>query len=108
MPKWRGGTASGQVVLGRLAEPATPTQPSPFDVFEEGVARFDVDARIVYVNPALASRFQRPVEQVLGRSLWDIYPEALEDQLSGALRRVLGTSGLGGSGNAASPSRAAG
>lgn len=74
-----------------MAELVTPPQPSPFDAFEESIARFDAEARIVYLNPAMAARFKRPVEQVLGRSLWDIYAEALEDQLSGALRRVIST-----------------
>jgi PAS domain S-box-containing protein len=74
-----------------LAEPHPNAQPSLFDTFEEGVARFDPEARLSYVNPALLRRFRRPLDQVLGHSLWDLYPEALEDQLSNSLRRVLAT-----------------
>jgi PAS domain S-box-containing protein len=39
----------------------------------------------------LMERFRRPPEVVLGQRLWDLYPEVLDDQLSGTLRRVLAT-----------------
>jgi PAS domain S-box-containing protein len=79
------------VVLGRLADSPPPPEVSPFDTFEESVALFDQQERFVFVNRALLARLQKPREEVLGRCLWDLSPETLEDQLSGALRRVVAT-----------------
>jgi PAS domain S-box-containing protein len=74
-----------------LADSRTPPEDSPFDTFEDSVALFDRQERFTYVNRALLARLQKSRDEVLGRCLWDLSPETLEDQLSGALRRVVAT-----------------
>lgn len=62
-----------------------------FDQMPESVAVYDWDARFLYANPAMLGRMAMTLEQVRGRSLWDVYPEARENDFSRALRRVLET-----------------
>jgi PAS domain S-box-containing protein len=74
-----------------LADADTTPELVLFDGFEECVALFDCHARLIYGNPRLLARFKREKSELLGRCLWEIYPEALEDQLSSTLRRVIET-----------------
>jgi len=62
-----------------------------FDQMPESVAVYDVEGRFVYANAAMLRRMGLPREQVLGRCLWDIYPDARDNAFSQALRRVLQT-----------------
>ena len=70
---------------------ATPTESLVFEHFEDSVALFDRDARLVYVNPALARRLGTCAEAALGKRLWELSPDTESDPLSAALRRVLAT-----------------
>ena len=65
-----------------------------FDHFQESVALFDRDARLVYVNAALLAQLGKPSSEVLGQRLWDLSPAPQACALSDALRRVL-KSGIG-------------
>jgi PAS domain S-box-containing protein len=58
---------------------------------EELIAIYDGEARILYANPPMLARMQASLDQVRGRSLWDLYPDARENPFSKALRRVLTT-----------------
>lgn len=60
-----------------------------FDHFEESVALFDRDARLVYLNPKLAERLGRRAQTALGKRLWEISPDTESDPLSLALKRAL-------------------
>jgi len=40
-----------------------------------GFVAFDEEARITFANPAAARLWRRPTEDVLGRSIWDVFPE---------------------------------
>jgi signal transduction histidine kinase len=42
----------------------------------DGVIVFDRKARLIYANAAAALQFDRPVEQLIGRVFWDVYPAA--------------------------------
>jgi PAS domain S-box-containing protein len=70
---------------------ATPTELLVFDHFEESVALFDRDARLVYVNPALARRLGTCAEAALGKRLGELSPGTESEPLSAALGRVIAT-----------------
>ncbi len=70
---------------------ATPTDFRVFDHFEESVALFDRDARLVHVNPTLALLLGECAEAMMGKRLWELSPGTESDPLSEALLRVLTT-----------------
>jgi len=55
----------------------------------EGVQLIDRDWRYVYVNAKAAEHGQRPVNELVGRTLMDCYPEIEQTHLFAALRRVM-------------------
>jgi PAS domain S-box-containing protein len=64
---------------------------SLFEQMEECIAVYDRDARFLYANPAMLSRLQARWEEVRGRSLWELYPDARDNDFSQTLRRALET-----------------
>ncbi len=70
---------------------ATPIELLVFDHFQESVALFDRDARLLYANPKLAKRFGGCPEAALGKRLGELSPGMDADPLSEALRRVIAT-----------------
>ncbi len=55
-----------------------------------GFVAFDEEARITFANPAAAQLWRRPTEDVLGRSIWDVFPEIRESvRLSKTRPRLL-------------------
>jgi PAS domain S-box-containing protein len=77
-----------------LTEASTPNELVVFDHFQESVALFDREARLLYVNAAMLARLGKPKSEVLGQRLWDLSPETQATALADALRRVL-ASGVG-------------
>ena len=95
---WRFGTSQPVFVwvaalVGQRRYLARVTLPELliFDQMPESVALYDSEARFVYANPAMLERMGMTREQVLGRCLWEVYPDARENDFSQALRRVLRT-----------------
>jgi PAS domain S-box-containing protein len=62
-----------------------------FEQMAESVALYDDQGRFLYANPAALRRMAMTPEQVLGRSVWEIYPDAHDNDFSRTLRRVLET-----------------
>ncbi|MDF3066599.1 MAG: sensor hybrid histidine kinase [Polyangiaceae bacterium] len=60
-----------------------------FEQMEQSIAIYDREARFVYANPRLLARMGTSMEAVRGRSLWEVYPEARDNDFSRALRRAL-------------------
>jgi PAS domain S-box-containing protein len=50
---------------------------------------FDGDWRYLYVNEAAVRAIGRPREQILGRTLWELYPDILGTELDDAYRRAM-------------------
>ncbi|MCP3098867.1 PAS domain-containing sensor histidine kinase [Myxococcus sp. K15C18031901] len=57
----------------------------------ESVAFCAADGVCLYVNPALERGFGRPRGELLGRLLWDVFPESLKPQLQERFLRVAAT-----------------
>ncbi|HXX78301.1 MAG TPA: PAS domain-containing protein, partial [Ktedonobacteraceae bacterium] len=49
-----------------------------FDSLNEGVYILDTDWRFIYVNSKAAEIQGRPREELLGKNIWELYPEAVE------------------------------
>jgi PAS domain-containing protein len=62
-----------------------------FDQMAESVALYDGQGRFLYANPAMLRRMAMTLEQVRGRAVWEIYPDAHDNDFSRTLRRVLQT-----------------
>src|SRR4051812_1911848 len=81
LPTWGGcapaGRGTGDVVVDAAA--SAPVDPElladALDAVPEGVAVFDGDWTIVYVNRSAAGLLQRDREQLLGRNIWIALPE---------------------------------
>jgi serine phosphatase RsbU (regulator of sigma subunit) len=63
------------VVSGAGAQPDVPPQTAVLDAMPDGVATFDVDWTITYVNPAGAALLGSTVATLLGRTIWVALPE---------------------------------
>jgi PAS domain S-box-containing protein len=50
---------------------------------------FDQDWRYLYVNEAAVRAIGRPREQILGRTLWEIYPDIIGTELGRQYRRAM-------------------
>jgi PAS domain S-box-containing protein len=61
------------------------------DSLTEGVYVLDADWRIVFANDAFASHMDMAKDALMGRSLWDILPEAQHPLMQGAFGRVART-----------------
>jgi PAS domain S-box-containing protein len=62
-----------------------------FDQMLEGVAVYDRDGRILYVNPVAERLFGHPLGELRGRVLWDLFPEAIGSPFHQAFLRALTT-----------------
>src|SRR3954468_21467857 len=71
------GRGTGDVVVD--AEASAPVDPvllaDALDAVPEGIAVFDADWTIVYVNRAGARMLQRDRDELLGRNIWIALPE---------------------------------
>ena len=45
--------------------------------------------RFTYVNPTAQRLLDHPAEQLLGRTIWDVFPETLNTRVEYALRHVV-------------------
>jgi two-component system cell cycle sensor histidine kinase/response regulator CckA len=59
------------------------------DRLEESVTVYDREARLVYLNAAAIRPFGRPVEELLGRRPWDLFPPAPRSPFRDALEGVV-------------------
>src|SRR5688572_10147561 len=59
------------------------------DSLLEGVQLIDRDWRYVYVNARAAEHGQRSVDELVGRTLMDCYPEIEQTHIFAALGRVM-------------------
>ncbi|MFP2912181.1 PAS domain-containing sensor histidine kinase [Pyxidicoccus sp. 3LFB2] len=64
------------------------------DQLPESVAVCAPDAVCLYVNPAMERTFGRPRADLLGRVLWELYPDMLGDSFQERFRRVVETGAL--------------
>ena len=60
-----------------------------FEQMQDSVAVYDRDARLVYVNAASERLMERPRADLLGRSLWDVFPDEASAPVREAFARVL-------------------
>jgi PAS domain S-box-containing protein len=60
-----------------------------FEQMQDSVAVYDRDARLVYVNAASERLMERPRADLLGRSLWDVFPDDTSAPVREAFARVL-------------------
>jgi PAS domain S-box-containing protein len=72
-----------------------PTRVSPdrflqiLDSLDYHLTMYDADWRFTYVNAAAARLLQRTPDELLGQSLWTLFPERVNDDRSRALRDAL-------------------
>ncbi len=64
---------------------------SLLEAMEESVSVYTRDGVFVYANPATARMFGKPIEEMLGRTMWDLWPEAVGSGFFHAFRRVEAT-----------------
>jgi PAS domain S-box-containing protein len=82
----------------RPAVPTTGAAPSAleatvFDRMTDSVAVYDCEGRFLYLNPVTERLFGVRREAVLGRSLWEIAPEAVGNPFHVAFQRVVAGGG---------------
>ena len=56
---------------------------------DDHIAIFDRDCRYTYVNSGAAQVLGRPAEALLGRRIWDLFPEAVGNQFYQELQRAI-------------------
>jgi PAS domain S-box-containing protein len=61
------------------------------DQLPESVAVCDADAACLYVNPAMERTFGRPRADLLGRVLWECFPDVLDEAFQERFHRVAQT-----------------
>jgi PAS domain S-box-containing protein len=76
------------------AEAARQQVTAALETMADGLVTVDRKWRVTYLNPAAARLWRKPRESVLGRSVWDIFPEAVGTPLFTESQRAmeLGTS----------------
>ncbi len=52
---------------------------------------FTPEGRYTYANPALADVFGKPVGEIIGKSIWDFFPQEMADKRFAALSQVFHT-----------------
>jgi PAS domain S-box-containing protein len=55
----------------------------------DGFVTIDSGWRFTYVNPTAQRLLDHPAEQLLGRTIWDVFPETLNTRVEYALRHVV-------------------
>jgi PAS domain S-box-containing protein len=71
--------------------PIDPAELSIFEQMDESIALYDLGARILYANPPMLLRMQASLDAVRGRTLWELYPEARDNDFCRLLRQTLAT-----------------
>lgn len=59
-----------------------------WDQFPESVAVCAPDGSCLYANPSMERAFGGPRAELLGRSLWELYPQVVREQLQARFQRV--------------------
>ena len=79
---------SAQAISARLAAQLTSTLESITDAFYT----LDTGWRFTYVNPEAERLMRLPREQLLGRSLWDVFPDAYRSPFKAEFERAVAES----------------
>jgi two-component system, cell cycle sensor histidine kinase and response regulator CckA len=61
------------------------------DESTDSIFSFDSDGRYLYVNGAFAEGVGKPLEQITGKKIWDVFPKDEADKRFGALSEVFRT-----------------
>ncbi|HEU0029948.1 MAG TPA: ATP-binding protein [Kofleriaceae bacterium] len=64
---------------------------SIFDLLGDSVACYELDGTIAYANPATATMLERPLDEVIGRRVWELAPAAIDSPFHAAFQRVAKT-----------------
>ncbi|HMJ24822.1 MAG TPA: PAS domain S-box protein [Pyrinomonadaceae bacterium] len=72
----------------RLSTVAVQTE-AALDTVTDAFILFDRQWRYLYVNAAAIKGIGRPREQILGRTLWDLYPDIIGTELEHQYRRAM-------------------
>jgi len=75
LPLYEDGPGSGTWNFNRYQLPRAIVVSAPGGQMQDSVAVYDRDARLVYVNAASERLMERPRADLLGRSLWDAFPD---------------------------------
>ena len=67
---------------------ATASIPALFDQMAESVTAHDRSGRLLYVNAAGERLFARSAGEMLGRNLWEVFPQAAGNPFHQAFLRV--------------------
>jgi PAS domain S-box-containing protein len=82
---------SGSETLPRMCQVEAPGHFAEiFDQLGDGFFSLDADWRFTYLNPAARNALLVD-DEVLGRAIWDVYPEALETIFETEFRRAMST-----------------
>lgn len=92
-------TAAAPRRIGYLADVSVSPPPKPppdsawtaLEATSDGVAIFDRDRTIIYVNPAGAAVLDRRVDELLGANMWQAFPEAVDTIFHSSLLRAAET-----------------
>jgi PAS domain S-box-containing protein len=91
----RGERPREAIRLSNFSLSSATVELSVFEQMGESIAIYDREARFQYANPPMLARMAARLDDVLGRTLWELYPDARENEFSKALRRALETRTLG-------------
>jgi PAS domain S-box-containing protein len=73
----------------REAQAARDGLAQVFDRINDGIIAFDRDSRCVYLNPSGEQTLGRSVQQILGKHVWDEFPEAVDTPIYGGYYRAI-------------------
>lgn len=79
----RDARAEHEALLARMAEASCA-----LDSVSDGVIVYDHNWRFLYLNQSAVEVADRPREDLLGRVLWDVYPELVGSELHGCYLRA--------------------
>jgi PAS domain S-box-containing protein len=81
-----------QIAVTRQAvaqQQAAPAEPALLERVTDAYAAYDRDLRITYLNPAAERSIRVPAKAVLGKTLWEIFPDLRGSAVETHLRRAL-------------------
>ncbi|MEI6206011.1 MAG: PAS domain S-box protein [Desulfuromonadales bacterium] len=64
------------------------------DESSDSIFSFSPEARYIYANRAFSRNIGRPVDEITGKSLWDLFPKEEADKRYAVLSRVFSTGGV--------------
>lgn len=86
-PARSGSTGNGELPTAHCLLPAAHL-PGAIEALSLGLFLLDTEGRFLYVNPASARMLARPVDELLGRNLWELYPDLRGTFFEAELRRA--------------------